>query len=247
METKTRRNDLIDLMIDALKSDRGDSDGPIEIDELLVVANAVVVLVAGFETTSSTIGFVCWEMALNPNVQKRLQAEIDEAIAKCESGDGKLSYQEVNDLEYLDSVVHESLRLHTPPALTSRRCTADYTLPGTDVTFKVGDEVQIPIRGIHMDERNYPKPEQFRPDRFSKAAREARHPMTWQAFGSGPRMCIGSRFALFEAKVGLIEILRKFSLLKGSKTPTKVEWDRNTFLGNSKHPLLVMPKRRYNK
>lgn len=52
--------------------------------------------------------------------------------------------------------------------------------------------VWVPTLGIHRDPDNYPNPDEFNPERFSKEAIEARHPMTYLPFGDGPRNCIGT-------------------------------------------------------
>ena len=61
---------------------------------------------------------------------------------------------------------------------------------------------QIPVYAIHRDERHFPEPDSFKPERFDKEERERRHPMAFLPFSHGPRMCIGQRFALLEIKVG---------------------------------------------
>ena len=58
-----------------------------------------------------------------------------------------------------------------------------------------------------MDERHWPDPERFDPERFTKAAKAARHPMAFIPFSGGPRMCLGLRFALVEIKVRLTSFL----------------------------------------
>ena len=61
--------------------------------------------------------------------------------------------------------------------------------------------LQVPVYAIHRDERHFPDPDSFKPERFDKEEREKRHPMAFMAFSHGPRMCIGMRFALLEIKV----------------------------------------------
>jgi cytochrome P450 family 6 len=79
--------------------------------------------------------------------------------------------------------------------------------------------------GIHNNEKYYPNPTQFNPDNFSKEARASRSPYTFLAFGQGPRACIGMRFALLEAKVALVMMMRKFTFLPSSKNPERLELD----------------------
>ena len=68
-------------------------------------------------------------------------------------------------------------------------------------------------------------PDKFYPEHFSKEERAVRSPYAFQAFGQGPRACIGMRFALLEAKVALVAVLRNFTLLPGTKTKEPLKQD----------------------
>ena len=128
--------------------------------------------------------------------------------------------------------------------IVSREANREYRLPGTDLTLPRGAEVHIPAIGIHLDERHYPDPDKFEPERFSKEAKAARQPMTYMAFGQGPRMCVGSRFALLEIKVGLAMLLREFDITSCQRTPAKIEMDPSSATFAPKHPLWVKVKKR---
>ena len=82
-------------------------------DEDVVVATAMVFIMAGYDTTATLLSYGSYALAKNPEVQKRLQEEVDEAFAEAE-GDFP-EYSAVQELPYLDMVVHETLRL--PPNL----------------------------------------------------------------------------------------------------------------------------------
>jgi cytochrome P450 family 6 len=179
-------------------------------------------------------------------IQQRLQAEVDEAYEKGGTDKhGRLSYGVVQNLEYLDMVINETLRMYPAAAtIMNRKCTRDYTIPGTNLTIKKGQEVEVPVMGIHMDARYYPDPEKFDPERFSKEAKAARHPMAFLSFGQGPRMCIGSRFALLEMKVALAKVMREFDVKSCSTTPTAIELDPGARTYTAKNPLTVKVERR---
>jgi cytochrome P450 len=140
IETKSRRNDLIDLMIDAMKGDleveevKEQEEHEVNskkksLDESLIIATAVVILIAGYETTGTTMGFMFWLLATNPDVQEKVQAEIDEAYENTNTTDGIPDYNTIQHLEYLDMVIHETLRMFPPVGVSFRECTADYKLP----------------------------------------------------------------------------------------------------------------------
>ena len=80
-------------------------------------------------------------------------------------------------MEYLDMVIHETLRLFSPAQILIRVCTEDYAVPGhPQLTIREGDEVHINVSGVHRDPKHYPDPEQFIPERFSKTERAKRDP-----------------------------------------------------------------------
>ena len=257
-ETKQRRNDLIDLMIDAIKDELSVEDAEEhdeemkkalhtkskKLDEDKVIATAVVMLVAGYDTTAITMSTCLWYLTQYPDIQKRLQEEIDETF----EGDGNvldsLDYTKIQGMEYLDQCIHETLRINPPVGANWRQCTLDYRIPGTDVVIPKGAEVHIPVRGIHLDEEVYPNPRTFDPDRFSKEAKIDRHPMAFLGFSQGPRNCIGLRFALLELKVGLIKILKEYEILACADTPKEFTLDPTSMTSNSRDPLWVKAKPR---
>jgi cytochrome P450 family 9 len=106
-----------------------------------------------------------------------------------------------------------------------RCCTKDFEADlgnGKTVTIKKGEVVWIPIYSIHHDSEIYPDPEKFDPSRFSDENKNKIKPCTYLPFGSGPRNCIGTRFALMEAKLLLFHILSKFTIEVCDKTPSKL-------------------------
>ena len=76
-----------------------------------IAAQCIVFLLAGYETTSTTLGLTCYELASNPEIQEKLQREID-GVWKDE--DKSPSYDTVRDLPFLDMVISETLRLYPP-------------------------------------------------------------------------------------------------------------------------------------
>ena len=145
-----------------------------DFDELTIVATAMVMLIAGYDTTAQTLSFCAYELVKNPAIQKRLQEEIDDVMAE---NDGKLpDYNQIMGMEYLDMVLHETLRRRPPLGLITRGRVKDYVIPGTEVKINAGEDLFVNIAGIHMDPKHYPDPQTFDPERFSKENRAKRHP-----------------------------------------------------------------------
>ena len=99
-----------------------------------------------------------------------------------------------------------------------------------------------------MDEQYYPNPKKFDPERFTKEAKAERHPMAFLSFGAGPRICIGSRFALLEMKVAIAKIVRDFTLRTCSRTPTdeEIKGVDGSITYTSATPLLIKVDKRNN-
>lgn len=259
-ETGARRNDIVDLMIDCIKNiDITDANDKLDetqydkdmkmnhknksvLTEDTIVSTAMVLLVAGYDTTGMTLSYLSYFMSMNPDLQRRLQNEIDEAF---ENNNGKIpDYNTVTELPYLESCILETLRMYTPVGSILRACVKDYKVPGTNVTVKANELILIPSIGIHHDEQFYPNPKQFNPDNFSKEARQSRSPYTFTAFGQGPRACIGMRFALLEMKLALCELLHNFNFLPADRVTQALVFEPQGQLGYAKGGLWAKVERR---
>ena len=201
---------------------------------------------SGYDTTGNSLGIGLWLLSLREDLQEKLQAEIDDI---CQNEDGGFDYAAIQEAEYLDKFVTELMRRYpVGSGGISRTCTKDYTLPGTGLTIRRGQEVQISAMGIHLDERYYPDPERFDPERFSRGAavegRASRHPMSYLSFGQGPRKCFGGRFAILEIKVALVRVLREFDIVRGEDTPEELVIDPTSITITPRNDLLVRLQRR---
>ena len=96
-----------------------------------MLGNSLIFLIAGYDSTGLTLSYAFWHLATNPEIQRKLQQEIDAAFEKEESSSATmLSYYSILSLKYLDMVLQETLRMHPPFPSNNRQCTTDYTLPG---------------------------------------------------------------------------------------------------------------------
>ena len=143
-------------------------------DEVIVVATALVLLVAGYDTTGMTLSYLAYKLSKNPEIQKKLQDEIDEAFE--ESGGEIPDYNVIQSLPYLDMVIHETLRFHSPVGANTRVATKDYVLPGTDMVIKKEDMLSYNAQGLHFDPEHWTNPTEFYPEHFSKESKAARNP-----------------------------------------------------------------------
>lgn len=160
-------------------------------DDLL--AQCLLFFFAGFETVSTCLCFVTYELCMNPAVQQQLYEEILDVEQQLQ---GKpLDYDSLMHMKYMDMVVSEALRKWPPAPQTDRACNADIDLRDENneivVSLKKGDRIFIPIAGLHYDPEYFPEPEEFRPERFAEQNKEDIKPFTYLPFGVGLRSCIG--------------------------------------------------------
>ncbi|XP_054166760.1 cytochrome P450 3A14-like [Oppia nitens] len=207
--------------------------------ELEIMAQGWIFFVAGYETTATTLTFCSYELALNPKVQDRLYEEIETAV----DANGEISYDKLSKLPFLDSVLSETLRLYPPVLRLDRRVVTDYKLGDTGIQLFAGQEVEIPVYAIHHSDEFYPNAHQFDPDRFMPENRHKIIPYTYLPFGAGPRNCIGMRFALMEAKLGLAHIIRRFRFFKSPQTAVPLEFKPVTRLCAAKQVVVGIEMR----
>jgi cytochrome P450 family 9 len=184
-----------------------------------LIAQSFLFFLAGFDSVSTAMTFLSYELAIHPDIQQRLYEEIKAAH---DSLEGKpLTYEVVQKMIYLDMVIAESLRLWPPAPIVDRYCVKDYLYEDNDgLKFKIekGHALWIPIVGLHHDERYYKDAGTFNPERFSPENRKDINLNAYLPFGVGPRNCIGSRFALMEVKIAMYYLLLHFSFELSEKT-----------------------------
>lgn len=191
-----------------------------------IIAQCFLFLIAGYETTASTLAFCSHELALNQQVQDKLYEEIK---ANCDSK-GEISYENLIKLPYLDAVLSETLRLYPPLPKVEREASEDYQLGNTGILMKKGMRAEIPVYAIQHSEEYYEEPEKFNPERFMPENRSNIKPYTYLPFGVGPRNCIGMRFALLEAKLGLFHLLQKYRFVKSKNTDVPLKFLKARFI-----------------
>ncbi|XP_058124702.1 probable cytochrome P450 9f2 [Anopheles coustani] len=210
-------------------------DVNIEWEDIDITGAAASFFFGGIETTTTLLCFTCYELAVNPSIQERLRAEIDEERENLP--DGKTpTYEVLQKMKYMDMVVSETLRRWTPLGLTNRKCTKDYTFTNTDgneITIKKGIAVSIPLKAYHLDEKYFPDPLRYDPERFADPA--SINQDAYVPFGTGLRNCIGSRLALMQAKCILFYMLTNFIIEPAEKLTIPLQIDESSAGLNAKH------------
>ncbi|XP_062552476.1 probable cytochrome P450 6a13 [Armigeres subalbatus] len=221
-ESKIERNDFMSLLL-KLKNAESLEDGnahnidPLTVEEL--AAQAFVFFLAGFETSSTAMSYCLYELAQNTDLQNKARKCVLDSIKK----HGSMTYEAIQDMHYIDQCINESLRKYPPASILTRTVSKDYRLPNSDVVLQQGSTIVIPVYAIHHDPEYYPDPERYDPDRFTPDQVAKRNPFTFLPFGEGPRICIGMRFGMMQARVGLAYLMKDFRFTLSSKTPVPLK------------------------
>jgi cytochrome P450 len=206
LDVATRRrkrsstSDILSVL--ALARDRT-SGRPMADNQL--VSEIITLVVAGHETTASTVNWVWYLLSRHPEVENKLVTELNRI-----SGQGFSGLADMAKLGYTRHVLDETLRLYPPGWLMTRKALKDdqfgqYFVPS-------GTEVYISPYLIQRHPTIWDSPEQFDPDRFEAARSRGRHPMTMLPFSAGPRRCIGEALARIEMQMHLVMIAKHLRL-----------------------------------
>jgi cytochrome P450 len=221
--------DFLAMLMSARDKETGDAMGERElIDEVMTL------VVAGHETTASALNWTWYLLALHPEVESRLHAEIAAAPVAAAA-----SLAQMEALPYTQQVVNEALRLYPPGWLLSRRAIGADVLAGFEIA--PGTDVLLSPYLLHRHPRFWPDPDAFKPERFASENEAARPRFAYMPFAAGPRHCIGETFALYEMLMHLYKVARRYRLTYLPTEPVELEAQINL---RTKKPLYMRLERR---
>jgi cytochrome P450 len=207
-------NDLLSLLLQAQQADANHPDPQAAARQAR--DEAMTLLLAGHETTANALAFTWYLLANNPQVEARLQAELDEVL-----GGRPPDVSDLDRLVYTRQVLSEALRLFPPAWLIGRQALADYPLGG--YVIPKGATVIMSQWVMQHDSRYYPDPQVFDPDRWTPLAQAARPRFAYFPFGGGPRVCIGEGFAWMEATLVLATLAQAWTVRTLSPRPPELQ------------------------
>src|SRR5216117_1496023 len=190
------RSDILSLLVDA----RDEQGAPMSDAELL--DEMFTLLMAGQETTATSLAWVFYHLLRHPGALANLRAELARVV-----GSGPVEAQHLPQLEYLDAVTKESARLTPVATNVMRRLHAPARIGGLDLP--AGVSVSASIYATHHRPDLWPDPERFLPERFLGTRPS---PNTFFPFGGGVRRCLGAAFATYQLKIVLAEVLSRVDL-----------------------------------
>jgi cytochrome P450 len=204
IETRRRdgsqTSDLLSMLLQARDEETGEgmSDRQLR-DEVMTF------LLAGHETTAAALAWTWYLLARHPAVEARLRAEVDTVV-----GDRTPTVEDLPALSYTRMVVEETMRLYPPVWGIGRQTIGEDTLGGYRVPAKV--VVSISPYVTHRHPACWDDPERFDPERFTPERAAGRSRFAYLPFSGGPRLCIGSEFALMEAQLVIAMVVQRYRL-----------------------------------
>ncbi|XP_025114691.1 uncharacterized protein LOC112576449 [Pomacea canaliculata] len=233
-KSEQKQADFLQMILTYERSEDGEQPHVEQksMSRLEILGQAFLFFVAAYETTSSTLQFMAYCLARHPDIQQKILQEIE-----IELSDENPSYDKMAKLKYLDAAIHETLRMFPPINTVNRLASETVTIKG--VTIPAGGGVIVPIIQVLQDPEYFPEPDKFIPERFLTENKANINPISYLAFGFGPRLCIGRRLALLEVKMAMVHVLRKMQFVKTDDLPDTLNFKSGTSLSPTEKPLMV--------
>lgn len=165
-----------------------------------ICSELVLFMLAGHDTTSTTLTYALWALGHHPDIQEQVRAEV------AALGNRPLDPGDVPSLACTVRVLHEALRLCPPAAGVPRLVNQDVAVDG--YRLEAGTVALVSVSIMHRAPALWDDPLAFDPDRFLPERSHGRSRWQYLPFGGGPRSCVGDHFAMLEATLALATIVR---------------------------------------
>jgi cytochrome P450 len=191
---------LLDML---LQHYRPDSASGLTLEQ--VRNEAVVIFMAGHETTANALAWTWYLLASDPRVEARLHAELKSVLGTHAPG-----YEDVPALKYTRAIIEEAMRLYPPVPILSRECLVDDVVREREVP--AGSIMLVVPWLLHRHEMLWDQPHRFIPERFTPEWPRRHAKFSYIPFSIGPRICLGAAFGLTEAILCLATLAQEFAL-----------------------------------
>ncbi|XP_065354678.1 probable cytochrome P450 313a4 [Calliphora vicina] len=226
------KNIFIDLAIDLMR--RGNFSWQNVEDE------SNVIVFGAFETTANTIAYTLMLLAMFPEYQEKAFEELFSIFP--DRGYLEVTYQNTQDMIYMDMILNETMRIMAPVPIVSRQTSHDVRL-SNGVILPKGVQIAIDIFHMHRREDIWgPEAHLFNPYNFLPSNMEGKHSYAFIPFTKGIRNCIGWRYALLSTKVSLAKLLRNYRFSTDFKYED-LEFVEDITLKLKTVPLMTMQNR----
>nr|XP_057922976.1 steroid 17-alpha-hydroxylase/17,20 lyase isoform X2 [Doryrhamphus excisus] len=228
--------DLLDALLKG-QSSPGPNGEAITDDHVLMTAAEA--FGAGVETTSTTLLWILAYLLHHPEVQERVQKELDEQVG----GERPVCAMDRGRLPYLDSIINEGMRIRpVSPVLIPHSAMTESSIGGH--TIHRGTRVLVNMWSIHHDPQFWHRPDLFDPDRFLDNQGRRVTPSCFLPFGAGPRVCVGEPLARLELFLFLSSMLQRMSFtLPHGASPPNLQGRLGVVLQPLPYKVVVRPRK----
>jgi sterol 14-demethylase len=226
--------DLVDVLM-SIK----DAEGNWQFSPDVVTGMFISMMFAGHHTTSTTASWLIIELLRNPEVMRRVVAEMD---ALAEAGGGVITYQDLREVPWLEASIKETLRLHPPLILLLRKAMQPFDVGGFHV--EAGKLVGTSIAVSNRLPEAFEDHDRFDPSRYIDPRQDdLDNPWNWIPFGAGRHRCVGAAFALMQLKSIFCVLLRDWEI-EAAQPPESYRNDHSKMVVQLQQPCLVRYRRR---
>lgn len=179
-----RNNDFMDSLNEMISRTDSETYKKLGITELTIVAQAFNFGLAGYDAMMTISTALTYYLAKHPEIQEKLHEEIDSFT---DNNNGEIPFESLGELPYLNACLYEAMRLVPPFIRPERICTKDWV--HGDLKIPAGTMIMIPAWAVHRNPKEFPDPEEFKPERFLPENKSKMNPYAFMTFGTGPRNC----------------------------------------------------------
>ncbi|MCB2408148.1 cytochrome P450 [Hymenobacter lucidus] len=199
-------DDLLQMLLDVRYEDTG-----LPMTDQQVLDEALILLIAGHETSANALTWLLYLLAQNPAEAAAIRAEMLAVLAARapEQAAAPFAFEELPQLSRALYAVQEAMRLYPPAWMVDRVALADDNYQGLHIPK--GTLFSLYIYGLHHAPKYWQQPTEFQPERFAPTQGSVTSG-AYLPFGGGPRLCIGMQFALTEMQLVTLELLRHFAV-----------------------------------
>ncbi|MBO9583590.1 MAG: cytochrome P450 [Flavobacterium sp.] len=203
--SKTYVNDLLNMLLETRYEDTGEG---MSIEQL--IDEIKILFIAGHETTANTLTFTLHLLGNHTDVQQRIFDEIVNVEADTDN-----VVEQLQKMSYTNAVLNESMRLYPPAWITDRQNVEDDSLG--EFNIKKDTLIGVSFYELHRNPKYWKNPDHFDPDRFL-GEQKKQSMQYFYPFGAGPRMCIGTGFAIYEMCLAISYIVKRYKIVSVGNT-----------------------------
>uniref|UniRef100_A0A8B9YQ53 Cytochrome P450 2J2 n=1 Tax=Bos mutus grunniens TaxID=30521 RepID=A0A8B9YQ53_BOSMU len=226
--------DFIDAYLQEIEKHKGDATSSFQEENLIY--NTLDLFLAGTETTSTSLRWGLLFMALNPEIQEKVQAEIDRVLGQSQQP----SMAARESMPYTNAVIHEVLRMgNIIPLNVPREVAVDTTLAGYHLPK--GTMVMTNLIALHRDPTEWATPDTFNPEHFLENGQFKKRE-SFLPFSIGKRMCLGEQLARTELFIFFTSLLQKFTFRPPENEKLSLKFRVSLTLAPVSHRLCAVPR-----